>query len=549
MPDINWGGDSTTAPYSSRYDGTDGDLVLVEDNDGQTVLLEWDGSAFQHRGPVEMNGEDVTGVGALDAQSVSTGELSNVRIVGPSGFDTVQEAHDALPSAGGWILLTQDTTETGTTLTKPVKVTGTNAAERQGGGAEHQINTDGGEGVTVDVQGTVLEDLRISGDGTGGDGLTYQTSAQTARNVQVSGHGGDGVVFDGEVQGCTLDITSDSCGGNGVVINTAETGGYFNENEVHLSTYNHSGDGIRVTGGTREMNGNTFTQTHSAGNAGWGLYVEDGTRLLGNDFLGYGFENNDGGSIYAPDLDRISAGNRLAVADTSEQTVNISPSNWSTIDPSASMEGEYIGYAAGTIDVAIEDDFGDDSGPQNRRGVVQGWYKNTPQDPIVGRFRPRWGIYSGSPSNSGGELVFPDGSTTTQLIQTKSQFQTGEWSMTFQATTTPTSGILVYGIMGSEPVGASDSNVYYLNVGSDGAINLTKFENGSYVGTVVSGSWTPDTAQHTVRVTRTAAGDWELFFDGTSQDTATDTFLPEVNKISLRSQFDSGVAVQELLAK
>lgn len=81
MPSINWGGDETTAPFTSELDETSGNLVLAEDNDGNTVLLEWDGTTWQYRGPIEMNGEDVSGVGTLTAtdvvaDSVNTGDLT-----------------------------------------------------------------------------------------------------------------------------------------------------------------------------------------------------------------------------------------------------------------------------------------------------------------------------------------------------------------------------------------------------------------------------------------------------------------------------------------
>ena len=97
MPDINWGGDETTAPFSSRLDETAGNFILAEDNDGSTVLLEWDGSTWQYRGPVEMNGADISGVGTLtatdatvsgtvDAGSVETEELTTGGIVNKSAY-------------------------------------------------------------------------------------------------------------------------------------------------------------------------------------------------------------------------------------------------------------------------------------------------------------------------------------------------------------------------------------------------------------------------------------------------------------------------------
>ena len=68
MPDINWNGDAESAPFTSRLDDASGNLILAETDTG-TALFEWDGSAWQFRGPVEMNGEDVSGIGSLTATS------------------------------------------------------------------------------------------------------------------------------------------------------------------------------------------------------------------------------------------------------------------------------------------------------------------------------------------------------------------------------------------------------------------------------------------------------------------------------------------------
>ena len=68
MPDINWGGDAESAPFTSRLDDESENLILAETDTG-TGLFEWDGSAWQFRGPVEMNDEDVSGIGSLTATS------------------------------------------------------------------------------------------------------------------------------------------------------------------------------------------------------------------------------------------------------------------------------------------------------------------------------------------------------------------------------------------------------------------------------------------------------------------------------------------------
>ena len=68
MTNINWDGDAASAPFKSRFDDESGNLILAETDTG-TALFEWDGSAWQFRGPVEMNGEDVSGIGSLTATS------------------------------------------------------------------------------------------------------------------------------------------------------------------------------------------------------------------------------------------------------------------------------------------------------------------------------------------------------------------------------------------------------------------------------------------------------------------------------------------------
>jgi len=88
MPDINWGGDETTAPFSSRLDETAGNFILAEDNDGSTVLLEWDGSTWQYRGPVEMNGEDISGVGTLTATDATVSGTVDAGAVNTGSVDT-----------------------------------------------------------------------------------------------------------------------------------------------------------------------------------------------------------------------------------------------------------------------------------------------------------------------------------------------------------------------------------------------------------------------------------------------------------------------------
>lgn len=76
MPDrtINWGSSSTDAVYQTGDADAagGGNFVVVEDTDAGTVLLEWDAtnSKWINRGPVDMNGNDVTNVADLSADGV-----------------------------------------------------------------------------------------------------------------------------------------------------------------------------------------------------------------------------------------------------------------------------------------------------------------------------------------------------------------------------------------------------------------------------------------------------------------------------------------------
>jgi len=82
MPErtIDWGG--TNSPYETHVDRDNNDrVVLAEDTDGNTVLLEWDGTAGEwvYGGPVNMDGADVSNVGTLDANVI---DVENLGITG-----------------------------------------------------------------------------------------------------------------------------------------------------------------------------------------------------------------------------------------------------------------------------------------------------------------------------------------------------------------------------------------------------------------------------------------------------------------------------------
>lgn len=79
MPErtIDWGG--SNSPYETHVDRDGNDrVILAEDTDGNTVLLEWDGAAGEwvYGGPVNMDGADVSNVGTLDASVIDVDLLN-----------------------------------------------------------------------------------------------------------------------------------------------------------------------------------------------------------------------------------------------------------------------------------------------------------------------------------------------------------------------------------------------------------------------------------------------------------------------------------------
>jgi hypothetical protein len=81
---INWGADATDAQYRTGDDESNNRFIVAEDLDAGTVLLEYDESASEwvSRGSVNVDGNDVSNVGALDAQSAS---IDRANVAEPRG--------------------------------------------------------------------------------------------------------------------------------------------------------------------------------------------------------------------------------------------------------------------------------------------------------------------------------------------------------------------------------------------------------------------------------------------------------------------------------
>lgn len=155
-------------------------------------------------------------------------------------------------------------------------------------------------------------------------------------------------------------------------------------------------------------------------------------------------------------------------------------------------------------------------------------------DCLVGMYRPEWTTVSGMPSATSGYLSLPSDGTTEQIVETQTRFEIGEWKYDARFVSNPSG---TFGFYRHEPLLLDASNDWFIDkVGDSASVNFKLGKNESGTTTkVISGSWTNDSNWHTDRLTRSPYADWELFHDGTSQGTATDSYMPNYETARFRA--------------
>jgi len=158
-------------------------------------------------------------------------------------------------------------------------------------------------------------------------------------------------------------------------------------------------------------------------------------------------------------------------------------------------------------------------------------------------FRPEWELRNGSPSTVDDALSLTAGDTTEQSVMKSSLEDLNNqktWEFDWQFQTAPTAGVFAWRLMVS-------GDLVQVKIGSDNSFELMKREAGTW-STLISNTWAVDNASHTTKVTRDLNGNWELFLDGTSQGTATDTILPSGElRTSLINQADAEIRIDRVI--
>lgn len=191
------------------------------------------------------------------------------------------------------------------------------------------------------------------------------------------------------------------------------------------------------------------------------------------------------------------------------------------------------------------DDWDDNALSRPRTNQKDGSYKG--QDGTIyndARYRPDWTTQSGTPTVSSKQLVL-DGSTNPDEISTTSNFTAGSFAIDFQWNTATNNPWALFGFM-SEKANTNDA-VYMINVDGTGTdYELRKTISGTST-LIIDSSWGGDTTLHTAKATHDANGNMELFYDGTSKGTGTDTDITNPAYLLLRNANTNAINFDNLI--
>jgi len=163
----------------------------------------------------------------------------------------------------------------------------------------------------------------------------------------------------------------------------------------------------------------------------------------------------------------------------------------------------------------------------------------TALDKIFQTFRPEWTVISGTITTANSR-VEGDASGSNK-VQTSSSITEGTWEVDIIVLATG-SYQNIYFIY-------QDSSNHWIagnsTPGGTRAWHVRKVASDSETD-IIQSNWTEATGTYALKVTRDSSGNFELFVDGTSKGTATDTWLPTQNYIVLELGDDNASAMDNL---
>ena len=177
---------------------------------------------------------------------------------------------------------------------------------------------------------------------------------------------------------------------------------------------------------------------------------------------------------------------------------------------------------AGSSPIFIGDEIGDNK-YSGRNRVVAGVlfpYSN---------FRPEWTVIAGTWGASEGflrESLAGGGSTN---IRMSSKHSVGTWVVDASLI----GGISDTNIVYYNFMWIDADNYYLMDMNATGALRLVRSTTDLGGAAIISTTWTADTGWHTMKITRDINGNFEIFLDGVSKGTVTNTLITTSNNIEL----------------
>lgn len=201
-----------------------------------------------------------------------------------------------------------------------------------------------------------------------------------------------------------------------------------------------------------------------------------------------------------------------------------------------------------TRDTYIKDDW-DDNALTGRSNPETGAFLHPSGDTeagdcLVGMYRPEWDVQIESQTidtSNGDVRVDLSGGTSPEVnaqITTRSEFGMGSVQLDFQYLTLGSDADSLEVMILSNDGGSSTSRVgvvcYSLVIG-DAAANTFRLEyqDGSGATTIIDATWAGDTSTHAAEITRDPYSNFEIFADGASKGTGTDTSITDFSHAHL----------------
>lgn len=153
--------------------------------------------------------------------------------------------------------------------------------------------------------------------------------------------------------------------------------------------------------------------------------------------------------------------------------------------------------------------------------------------------RPEWSFAQGSNATASSEQLTISASGNDEILEATSENGVEVWEIDL---TKPSSNdwFAIFWPVGSNLSNFPNDDSGYRMVidSSGGSLSFDRRDSGGTTS-LISGSWDDDQQTHTYRLERDSSDQWELFYDGVSQGTATDSNY-DGNNVALHNHNASG---------